>query len=105
APECRSRELSPCMKLCTVDDCSEPPRARGLCQAHYDRAKNHGELASAPRATLVNKGMECQVLFCREPAKSKLFCQIHFFRLKTYGDPFYVKPYIPTPHGTRNGYQ
>jgi hypothetical protein len=27
------------MKLCSVDDCSRPHVARGLCKTHYNRLK------------------------------------------------------------------
>lgn len=31
------------LKLCSVDSCGRNCRARGFCQAHYTRFKNHGD--------------------------------------------------------------
>lgn len=39
------------VNFCTVRDCSEPVRGRGLCNLHYQRAKNYGDPLHIPART------------------------------------------------------
>lgn len=31
-------------KMCSIDDCTNPLLAKGLCAAHYRRVKRHGDV-------------------------------------------------------------
>lgn len=76
--------------LCQVDGCSNPANipgrsARGMCIAHYQRWRRHGDpLAGGPKR---ERGKLCAVEGCGRKHHAHGFCQTHMVRMKRYGDP------------------
>lgn len=64
----------PTLRICSVESCETPARARGMCQSHYDKHRR-----SQP-------GKPCGVEGCGKRAESRGWCQMHYRRWKTHGD-------------------
>lgn len=62
------------LRICSVENCQTPVRARGMCQSHYDKHRR-----SQP-------GKPCSVEGCKKRAESRGWCQMHYVRWKTHGD-------------------
>lgn len=73
--------------LCSVDDCSSPVRAKGLCNAHYQRLIIHGD----PLHEAVKQRNACSVDGCDREARSSGLCHTHYQRQWKYGDPLYAR--------------
>ena len=70
---------------CSVPDCTNPVRARGLCQMHYYRWSKTGDPGEATRR---RKGKRpCRVIDCTNDAvTSDDLCPTHRRRKRLYGD-------------------
>ena len=62
------------MKICSVEGCEKPARAKGLCSAHYGRKLE----ASAPK---------CSIDGCENKSRARGWCNKHWSRWKRHGDP------------------
>lgn len=74
------------MKICKVEDCGEKHQAKGLCNMHYKRLKEHGSLSKIERPIKV-----CQVDGCNSKYRSKGLCGKHYQRKFHNGDPLITK--------------
>ena len=72
------------MKICSVEDCSNKVRARGLCGKHYERWRNHGDVHK--RFGRI-EGAPCAVEGCQRKVKSRGYCGMHYTRIMETGEP------------------
>lgn len=79
-------------RLCSIDGCSKALCARGWCQMHYRRWKNHGDPSvvlpgrngAGPRI----QGVEpCVIEGCTKVRFSRDWCSAHYSRWKRHGAP------------------
>lgn len=68
-------------RICSVDDCDKPAKARGLCDMHYARWSRHGHLDR------VRKRNICSIEGCGAPAYGRGWCSAHYQRWARHGDP------------------
>lgn len=69
------------MKTCSVETCSNPHYAKGLCRSHYGMMRNRG--TTSPPAAKHNRILdECSVDGCTKPQHSKELCQPHYRQMK-----------------------
>jgi hypothetical protein len=66
---------------CSIDGCSRPAVARGLCTKHWRRWKTHGD----PRTTLLDRdhAAGCAVAGCERPYYARGLCKRHYERAKS----------------------
>jgi len=72
--------------LCKVDGCELPPRAKGLCDKHYQRLRHRGDPVNGTRRK-VPRGTICAVDGCERRHFGLDYCKPHYRRLIKYGDP------------------
>lgn len=77
---------------CSIVNCGRKVRARGFCDAHYQRVKKYGgPLAEKPieSRAQVRPGAVCSVDGCDLPATTGRYqmCGPHYKRVWRYGDP------------------
>jgi len=72
--------------LCSVHDCNEKCRAKGLCYYHYQTLKNRGEIGTK----------KCSVEQCHRFAYAKGFCRLHLLKFNRSGTA-YTKKQCPFP--------
>lgn len=89
--------------ICSVIDCNEFVKYKGLCGKHYKRQWRHGN----PNVTLIkmHEGSLCEVLECSRVASKCGLCTLHYTRKLRYGRLVNIK----APHNmgrpqTRAGY-
>lgn len=72
-------------RTCAIDDCGKAPVGRGWCEAHYRRARRHGDPLGGrhPRTG-------CLVTDCKNPHSCRGYCAVHYQRYVRHGDPAYV---------------
>lgn len=70
-------------RICTIDDCGRPLRARGWCATHWLRWRTHGD----PLMTLYPGKDVCAVDGCTTRAKVREWCPTHYTRWQRHGDP------------------
>lgn len=78
----RRRAMSEPTRICSIDGCENPHRARGWCAAHYSRWQKHGD-PNLGRTTAAT----CSVDGCENPPLSRGWCEAHYRRWRRYGDP------------------
>lgn len=71
--------------VCKIDGCDKPRLARGWCNAHYIRWKNHGTPTGGLR--LVDNSGPCLVDDCQNGAWTRGYCRKHYNRLVRNGRP------------------
>lgn len=71
------------LALCSIDECSKPMLARGMCSLHYQRwRKREGvpeRVIAAPKP--------CSVKGCDQTSRARGMCSIHYYRVRRHGDP------------------
>lgn len=75
---------------CSIDWCEKPHAAKGWCDQHYRRWRNHGDPLGGRKT---NKGKSCCVDGCCNPAHSREMCKPHYLRWYTQGDPLPSRPF------------
>lgn len=83
------------IKLCVIESCNEPVRARGWCGKHYMRWRIHGDpLTKLSTAGSVSRKKAnlgpCSVDGCTQPAHTRELCGKHYHRWQRHGDPSIV---------------
>lgn len=68
--------------LCSVQDCRQRARAKGLCPKHYARLKRHGDV----HVSRWEHPTECSVEDCQQRVHAKGFCNKHYRRFQRCGD-------------------
>lgn len=86
---------------CSVADCVKPSVKRGMCNAHYQRVRKHGD----PHHGVRPSRLECEIANCDRPSRSRYagVCEMHYYRERRHGDPLAVRP-ITGRSTTENGY-
>jgi hypothetical protein len=82
--------MEPEALICSVADCGNPAKHKGLCKPHYQRAWRHGDPNHG--GPLRNPDPRfCLVGDCGRPYYAKDLCQKHWKRLRINGDPTVVR--------------
>lgn len=65
------------MKECTIENCEELIKFKGLCSYHYYRNRNKGDAPLHPkkRQSLVQI---CEVIECPKKVQAALLCEKHY---------------------------
>lgn len=73
---------------CSVPGCDRlKSRAKGLCNAHYARLRNTGDVQADKPLREYQTTSVCLVDGCKSPAKAKNYCFAHYKRFIAHGDP------------------
>lgn len=72
---------------CSVEDCTRPPLAQGLCNAHYQRFRRLGDPGPTSIRPKNPRRGECEVMDCQSLVKANGLCSFHYTRQRT-GIPF-----------------
>jgi hypothetical protein len=64
-------------RICTVDECPAPLKARGLCAKHLSRLVRHGDVNAHPLR--VRGSRQCQVPDCDQPYSALGYCTGHYY--------------------------
>jgi hypothetical protein len=95
---------------CTIDGCDRGVAAKGLCSAHYQRQRKHGNpLAGLPLRdsgkTLVPHGI-CRVEGCERRSRiaGRSLCGTHYQRWRKHGDPTKTLKNMAGRYVNGNGY-
>lgn len=67
---------------CSVAGCERSVRARGLCGAHYDRWRHHGDPEIRLRRPKGSPPDRCAIEGCERPATTRDWCEMHYSRWK-----------------------
>ncbi|OXM83674.1 hypothetical protein CF651_24025 [Paenibacillus rigui] len=70
------------MKECTIEGCSQPVKARGLCSTHHQRMLRNG-CPHTIRKKMKKEPKQCQWVNCQAPSVSKGFCSRHYYVYRT----------------------
>ena len=70
-------------RTCSVEECTDPVKARRLCGKHYARMQRTGSLALSERKPMTAE--PCSVTGCRKAAQNRGLCGMHAHRLKRHG--------------------
>ena len=73
------------MRICKVEGCGKPLRARGYCASHHSYFMRRGELKKIPTREV------CSLDDCNKKHKGHGFCEKHLKHYKKYGDPYYYQ--------------
>ena len=83
---------------CSVEQCTRPLYARGLCGMHYKRVRRHGD----PQPDLPPRGSQpperCAVPSCDHRAEARGWCHGHYLRWVRTGE---VRPERPLTRRTQ----
>lgn len=86
------KHLEAQIKVCTVEGCEKPKKAKRLCAMHSLRLARHGSLELPAK---VKKISTCRVEengeVCSKPAQARKMCQMHYRRWSFYGNPQTIK--------------
>lgn len=81
-------------KHCSVPECANTVRARGMCEKHYRRLTRTGSLL------VQNPRNHCSMQGCREPLHARGYCDKHYQVAKNHGvikvQAKAPKPYVCT---------
>lgn len=81
------------MSHCPIDDCGRDTDTRkgggrGMCPAHYQRFRRHGDPHhGGPLANRKPTGGPCTIQDCPKPSIAVDLCENHYRRFKRYGNP------------------
>lgn len=72
---------------CSVPGCDRPVRARGWCNKHWQRWREHGdpEIVQTPHDG-------CSIEGCDRPHWGNGWCNLHYTRWRNHGDPLWEPP-------------
>lgn len=75
-------------RICSIPNCNKRPVARGWCEAHYRRWRQHGDPTKGGPARKTPDPI-CKIDGCENSTKfgSKGYCRTHYRRWRKYGDP------------------
>ncbi len=79
-------------RVCSVDLCTAPVKARDLCNRHYLRQRKHGDTAAILRAPNGAHGPACRVPECGAPHHAQGYCGKHAYRVRVHGS---TEPPVP----------
>lgn len=70
-------------RTCSVDGCENSHVAKGLCDRHYRRWRNHGDPLAGRNFGLTS----CSVEGCARSHYGRGWCRVHYNRWRQTGDP------------------
>jgi len=70
------------MKVCTVEGCPRPVKARGLCSTHHQRMLRNGS-PHIIRKKMKKEPKQCQWVNCQGHSVSKGYCSRHYYVYRT----------------------
>lgn len=73
-------------RTCSIDECDNRPVARGWCNKHWTRWRNHGD----PHVTKPRVRGTCTVDDCNRTTAAHGYCTLHYQRWHRHGDPLTV---------------
>lgn len=76
-------------RICSSSDCQRPARARGMCQAHYCRARKRGDFVPTPRKSpkMAGPGQRaCSESDCGRKYFSRGLCNAHYTKAYRRGE-------------------
>jgi hypothetical protein len=73
-------------KVCGVGPCGKPVKAKGLCQTHYQRLREQGDIRK-PASASRRERQRCTVPNCTTHAKARGLCDMHYSRWRSGGTP------------------
>ena len=80
-------------KLCSVDGCERPVKARGWCAMHHQRWLKHGDPETRVKRGRPEKHARgCKVDGCEGKHAGKGYCKRHYNRWLRHGDPLGGSP-------------
>lgn len=71
--------------MCKLRGCSNPTTTRGLCDLHYSRAHQAGDVKTLTKFSKKPLRM-CQVTDCPRSAHVGGYCTLHYTRFRRHGD-------------------
>ena len=71
-------------RICSIEDCERPVRARGWCNLHYRRWERTGDPTKILRPVVAGP---CSIDGCNSPMRSKGWCENHYQCWRRNGDP------------------
>ncbi len=73
--------------VCSVAGCGKPSKKKGLCGAHYERLRVHGDVTVNKRVGQRVPSVPCSVEGCRRKATSSKsgLCNVHYLRKYRHG--------------------
>jgi hypothetical protein len=85
---------------CAVQGCGRPVaiKAAGLCFAHYQRRRRHGDCGPAQIETRVPQADHCSVAGCGDAPMARGLCPKHYSRWRQHGTTA-LPPASPAPRG------
>lgn len=73
-------------RICSIEGCDKPVRARGWCQAHWLRWYRYGDpVSGGPMRE--KRGLACKEDGCDKPVYGRGWCSTHYNRWRAHGDP------------------
>lgn len=66
------------MNDCSIENCTKPAKAKGLCAMHHQRYLRHGDPHTVrPRRT--KQATSCKWIHCVKEASAKGYCSKHYY--------------------------
>lgn len=95
------------MRVCSVEGCNRPHKARDLCNCHHQRLLKTGSAQADRPVRNRDWPTRCSAADCDQPPKARGLCVKHYWRVRKYGSPdLPVKPdRTPTTWVTKFGYR
>lgn len=79
------RVLTLTKRTCSVEPCSSPHYAKGVCELHYARIRAHGDPSVTAWTWGINKRSVCCVTDCERRPHAKGMCQTHYRSARKFG--------------------
>ena len=81
--------MSQSTRTCTIDGCTKPLLAKGMCAMHRWRTRKHGDPHKGSRAEwrASKQGRTCTLPGCDKPYRGRGYCQSHYMKWYETGDP------------------
>ena len=79
--------------ICSVEGCTKPVHALGMCAMHYRRVRLYGDPGGAePLLDTEANSKICSVDGCDRPVLAKGLCNMHYQRNRKHGSPGEADP-------------
>jgi len=66
------------MKVCCIEACEKPVKARNLCAMHHQRLMRHGDPLIV-KPTRTKKVIACKWINCKREAVTRGYCDKHYY--------------------------
>lgn len=87
-------------RICVVEGCGNPAKARGMCSAHWQRWRK--EASGHEVAGYVRGARQCSIDGCLNSARRddggvRGLCRMHYARFRRHGDPMAGRTFVGEP--------